>query len=309
MPPRLDFHQSGRGIKEYCGGHDSCTEESPVSPIQSILLHVDASRHCADRLKLAQQLAEPHHATVTAMFAELPASMRYPYTFTVGPEVYSVMQQYEAARIERAKVLFEKSPLSTQSVSQWLVSHGDPVQELVRQAWFSDLMIIGQKEPENDDRPDLPNSWVESVLVLSGKPTLVVPYMGVPRLPGRHILVAWKETRESARALSAALPFLQKADKVHVANWFTESVSNHRETGSVAQLEAYLRHHEVMPTFHLHGKGTPKVGEELLSLAADLEIDMIVMGAYGHSRAREWVLGGVTRTLLESMTVPLFMVH
>ncbi len=280
-----------------------------MSPIQSILLHVDASLHCADRLKLAHHLAEPHYANVTAMFAEMPASMRYPYTFTIGPEVYAVMQNYETARLERAKALFEKSPLATQSVSQWLVSHGDPVQELVRQAWFSDLVVIGQKEPESDDRPDLPNSWVESVLVLSGKPTLVVPYIGVPRLPGQHVLVAWKETRESARALSAALPFLQKANKVHVANWSAESASNARETPSVAQLEAYLRHHDVVPTFHLHGKGTPKVGEQLLSLAADLEVDMIVMGAYGHSRAREWVLGGVTRTLLETMTVPLLMVH
>jgi nucleotide-binding universal stress UspA family protein len=280
-----------------------------MSPIQSILLHVDASPRCAERLKMAQQLAEPHRASVTAMFAELPASMRYPYTFTVGPEVYSVMQQYEANRLESARALFAKSPLSSQAVSQWLQSHGDPVRELVRQSWASDLVVLGQKEPEGDERPDLPNNWVESVLVLSGKPCLIVPYSGVTRLPGRNVLVAWKESKESARALAAAIPFLQTADKVHVATWNAEAGSEVREPVSMVQLERFLKHHDVFPMFHQHTHGTSRLGEQLLSLAADLDVDLIVMGAYGHSRAREWVLGGVTRTMLESMTVPLLMAH
>ena len=280
-----------------------------MSPIQSILLHVDASPRCVERLKLAQQLAEPHHASVTVMFAELPASVRYPYTFTVGPEVYAVMQQYEVQRLQTAKDLFAKSPLSSQAVSQWLQAHGEPVRELVRQSWTCDLMVLGQKEPEGEDKPDLPNNWVESVLVLSGKPALVVPYVGVSHRPGRNILVAWKETRESARALAAALPFMQTADKVHVATWHSESETEPHEPAPTVQLQRFLKQHDVSAVFHQHGRGTQHVGEQILSLAADLGSDMIVMGAYGHSRAREWVLGGVTRTLLGSMTVPLLMAH
>ncbi len=280
-----------------------------MSPLQSILLHVDASPRSAERLQLAQQLAEPHHASVTAMYAEMPASVQYPYTFTVGPEVFSMMQQYDAQRRQRARATFERSPLSTQAVAQWLEAQGDPVHEFVRQSWTSDLMVLGQREPEGEGRPDLPNNWVESVLVHSGKPALVVPYIGVNQLPGRTILVAWKDTRESARALTAALPFLQSAERVHVATWHAESEQDPREPAPMVQLERYLTQHGVSAVFHRHLRGGRRVGEHILSLAADTGADLVVMGAYGHSRAREWVLGGVTRTMLETMTVPLLVSH
>lgn len=280
-----------------------------MSPIQSILLHIDASARSTERLQLAQQLAEPHHACVTAMYAEMPASVQYPYTFTVGPEVFTMMQQYEAQRRQRARATFERSPLSTQAVSQWLEAQGDPVHEFVCQSWTADLMVLGQQETQGEDRPDLPSNWVESVLVHSGKPALVVPSIGVTQMPGRTILVAWKNTRESARALAAALPLLRLAQRVHVASWQAESEDDPREPASMVQLERYLTQHGVSAVFHRHLRGGRRVGEYILSLAADTEADLIVMGAYGHSRAREWVLGGVTRTLLQTMTVPLLVSH
>lgn len=283
--------------------------EIAMSPLQSILLHVDASPCCVERLQLAQRLAEPYRASVTAMYAETPASVQYPYTFNVGPEVFAVMQNYEAERRQKAKAAFERSPLSTQAVSQWLEAHGDPIQAFVHQSWTADLMVLGQHEVDGDHRPDLPANWVESVLVHSGKPALVVPYVGVERLPGQTVLVAWKDSRESARALAASMPFLQRAKQVHVATWQNDSDQDPREPASSVQLERYLARHGVSAQFHRHGRNTPRVGELVLSLAAETDSDLIVMGAYGHSRAREWVLGGVTRTLLDSMTVPLLMCH
>lgn len=280
-----------------------------MSPLQSILLHVDASPCCVERLQLAQQLAEPHHASVTAMYAEMPASVQYPYTFNVGPEIFAVMQNYEAERRQKAKASFERLPVSTQSVSHWLEGHGDPVQAFVHQSWTADLMLLGQREPESDSGPDLPASWVESVLVHSGKPALVVPYVGVERLPGQTVLVAWKDSRESARALAASMPFLQRAKHVHVATWQNDSDQDPREPASLVPLERYLTQHGVSAMSHRHVRSARRVGEHILSLAAETDSDLIVMGAYGHSRAREWVLGGVTRTLLDTMTVPLLMCH
>ena len=96
---------------------------------------------------------------------------------------------------------------------------------------------------------------------------------------------------------------LQKAERVHVATWGREREGRHDD------LLAHLRRHGVEATPHHYGDEPGDIGAYILSAAADLNADMLVMGGYGHSRAREWVLGGATRTILESMTVPVLMSH
>ena len=122
---------------------------------------------------------------------------------------------------------------------------------------------------------------------------------------GRVALLGWKPTREAAHALAGALPMLCKADKVHVAVWNEgEGTSDGRE-----EITRYLRAHGIAADVHGYGPESRDVGEYLLSLASDVGADLMVMGCYGHGRMREWVLGGATRSVLRSMTVPVLMAH
>lgn len=117
------------------------------------------------------------------------------------------------------------------------------------------------------------------------------------------MLVAWKETRTSARAVSAALPWLQWAGQVHAVR-FGEDVE-----GQLQSLQDYLQAHGVHIKPHAGGPEDSDVGERLLSMAADVGADLLVMGCHGHGRTREWVPGGATRTVLASMTLPVLMAH
>jgi nucleotide-binding universal stress UspA family protein len=145
----------------------------------------------------------------------------------------------------------------------------------------------------------VPADFVEAVVIDSGRPAIVVPYAGTFGAIGETVLIAWKPTRESARAVSAALPLLQRAKQVHVAGWDSEP----------RDLEHFFYHHGIDAVFHREGQAPAHVGEYMLSRAAELGADLLVMGCYGHSRARELVLGGASRTVLESMTLPVLMVH
>jgi nucleotide-binding universal stress UspA family protein len=134
-----------------------------------------------------------------------------------------------------------------------------------------------------------------------------MPYVGAGPTVGQTALIAWKPTAESARAVTAALPLLQRAQKVYVAVW-DEATQPDAPPPAVA-IEPYLRSHGIAPIVHRGGRPHHDLGDLLLSLAADLQADLLVMGCYGRSRAREWLLGGVTRSVLQSMTLPVLMSH
>ena len=150
----------------------------------------------------------------------------------------------------------------------------------------------------------MPADFVSSVLIDSGRPALVLPHIARPPIRLDRVLVAWKPTRESARAVTAALPLLQQAASVTVVS-FDEGDEPVAEAGIVG----YLRQHGVRSGFKREVASEISVGDQLLSLAADEQSDLLVMGCYGHGRAREWVLGGVSRTVIASMTIPVLMSH
>jgi nucleotide-binding universal stress UspA family protein len=143
----------------------------------------------------------------------------------------------------------------------------------------------------------------------TGRPVLVVPYAFERRPAGRHVMIAWNASREAARAVNDALPLLRRASHVHVVALSpVRSATAHGEEPG-ADIALYLARHGVKVTVSRDDAPEVDTGNLLLSRAFDLSADLIVMGAWGHSRLREFVLGGVTRTLLESMTVPVLMSH
>ena len=279
-----------------------------MSPIQSIVVQFHGAPECVPRLQAAVALAEAHEATLQAVYAQTPNYLMYPYAFSLSPEFAPVLVDDEKARRAAAQALFDQR-LAGRAHAQWVEEAGEPAQGFSRLALCSDLMVLGQALPRPQSSGALPADFVESVLLTSGKPALVVPYIGAPEKIGRVALVAWKETRESARALSAALPLLQRAERVHVAcGGEGKAVSGWSEAPPL-DVQAYLRRHGVQATMHRESTVSRDLGNLLLSLAADLSADLLVMGCYGHGRAREWVLGGASRTVLESMTLPVLMAH
>ncbi len=136
-----------------------------------------------------------------------------------------------------------------------------------------------------------------------------MPFIGTHTGFGRRVLIAWNGSREACRAVTDAMPFLTAAE--HVTVMAVNPMVDERGHGEApgADLAAFLAHHGVNVEAQADRTPVRDIGEELLSRVADDEADLLVMGAWGHSRAREWVMGGVTRTMLSAMTVPVLMTH
>ena len=132
---------------------------------------------------------------------------------------------------------------------------------------------------------------------------LVLPKDG-PEFPGDTVAVAWNGSREAVRAITAGLPFLEAAKAVHVI-----SIDGEEEAVTIERLSAFLAGHGVEPQFHKLSASDSQVGGLLLRQAQDCEASLVVMGAYGHSRLREFVLGGATRSVLNDSPLPLLLAH
>lgn len=269
---------------------------------KSILLHLDNSAHAAQRIQVAQQLADAFDAQVSTVPCVRSALMRYPFSLESGAQAVEIMKDLDLANRNRMHAAFTAAAAGSPRL-HWTEPLADAPWGLVRRALYADLMILGQRDGDDPAADDLPADFLPSLLIESGRPALVLPYIGAPAAIGRTVLVAWKETREAARALTAALPWLRRAQQVHAICYGEDA------DAALRSLRDHLAAQGVAATVHAQGAETRDAGNDLLSRAADLGADLLVMGCYGHSRTREWVLGGVTRAILASMTVPVLMVH
>ncbi len=150
---------------------------------------------------------------------------------------------------------------------------------------------------------------VGNLVMSAGRPALVIPYIGAPEGFGRTVTLAWDAGREAARTVADAMPLLERAEQVHVLAVNPRSgISGHGEEPG-ADIALHLARHGITAEVnHTHAQDVG-VGDAILSWLSDSGSDLLVMGAYGHSRLRELVLGGVTRRLLDSMTVPVLISH
>lgn len=276
--------------------------------ITQLLVHLDATARSAGRLELACSIAKAHGAAVTALYAVTPTVLELPYVPEAGPSVAAVLAGNDEQHRAAARAAFDRARATLEVPLAWAEVGDAPVlPAFSRQALYADLLVLGQHDPSEAAAAGVPGDFPEAVMALSGKAALVLPYAKQPAEVGATVAIAWKPTRESARALAAALPLLQQARRVHVLSW---PAGEDDIQGDRLDLEGYLRLHGIEPAWHREGGAEPGVlGELLLSRACDLGADLLVMGCYGHSRMREWVLGGTSRTVLQSMTLPVLMAH
>lgn len=275
---------------------------------QQVLVHVDANTRSRQRLQIANTLATQHGAALQAMYAATSSAVAMTYPDPVSADLVARMVQEDVQRRARCRAMFDAVAVSTGMRASWSEAGQAPLADnFAQQALFADLLLLGQNDPSADAQHEVPPDFVESVLAASGKPGLIIPYVGDFDHVGETVVIAWKDSREAARAVGAALPLLQRAQKVHVLAWGQPAPPI---GGNGLDLDSYLRRHGVQARWHREGVAeSDTLGDQLLSRACDLGAELLVMGCYGHSRMREWMLGGTSRTVLRSMTLPVLMAH
>jgi len=189
-----------------------------------------------------------------------------------------------------------------------LSERADKAQSLVRLSHCSDLVVLSQPDPRDAEFAVM-RTLVGDVMLQSARPTLFLPYAGQFDSVAARTLVAWDDSREAARAISDALPLLRIAEQVRIVTWNESFVEDDGPWSERQEsLKRWLGWQGVTAEARLKSTETD-VAEAMLSEAADFGASLLVMGAYGHARWTERVLGGTTRRILESMTVPVLMSH
>ena len=276
--------------------------------LKQLLVHADASPQFAQRLDFAGRLAARHGAGITALYASPSASEAIPVASGMGPGLAVRRENVQDTELARARSVFEQlKPRDLPAV--WAEIHEFPLAPaFAEQALYADLLVLGQHGPGEGWSTLMPPDFPETVIALSGRPALVLPYTSAkPGLPG-NVLIAWKPTRGAARAVTAALPILRTANSVQILSWGADAAA----TASGPDIVSYLKAHGVQANWqreNMDGAEPADLGELLLSRAFDLQADLLIMGCYGRARAYEWVLGGASRTVLKSMTLPVLMAH
>jgi nucleotide-binding universal stress UspA family protein len=277
-------------------------------PFKTILVYCDSSETTRNRLALAVGLAERFGSTLIGVHARPPFQ---PVTFmesSIGMDALLNAHQESVRRDETAaRAMFDDAVKGKPRTTEWRAVDGHPDEVLALHARYADLVIAGQAAPPEKAAYATPDDMPESVALASGRPVLVVPHIGAPPRIGKTIMLCWNASREAARVASEALPLLQAAENVIVLVVDPKPGDGHgQEPG--ADVATWLARHGIKVTVHRE-PAADDVGAIILSRAFDHGVDLIIMGIYGHSRMRELILGGASRTMLSSMTVPVFMAH
>jgi nucleotide-binding universal stress UspA family protein len=274
---------------------------------KAILVHVPLA-NAQVQVGLAAHLAKECDAHLTgicslAETAMLRSAVQNPFIRLEADKVEGLIKE-ESAEASNAEKTFDAIAEKAGVAHTWLTGEGDDADLIIHASRVQDLAVVEQVH----DASDL--LWGPGVqIALSGHPVLIVPHTWKSPAFGKRAIVAWNGSAQAAAAVRKAMPLLQRAEQVTVLSG--QSRAQYPAAMRIPPLDviAYLRHHGV--TAEDGGSETPDqgAGEAILKAASAGKADLIVMGAFGHSRFREWVLCGATRHVLEHMAVPVFMAH
>jgi nucleotide-binding universal stress UspA family protein len=277
---------------------------------KTILVHCDAGNSVAARLDKAVSLAEQHQAHLIGLHARPPFQPPVYDDGSFGMDMfYRDHETAVTASEAAASVAFAKAIKGSSISSQWRSVDGHADALLTLHARYADLTIVGQTDPEASTSLPLPRDLPESVALATGRGTLVVPRAGAPKTIGSNVMLCWNASREAARAAAEALPLLKAASATTILIVEPRSTAKGHGAEPGADVATWLSRHGVKVTVQRDVAVDADVGNVILSRALNHGSDLIVMGIYGHSRLRELVLGGASRTMLANMTIPVFMAH
>ena len=263
---------------------------------KNILVVLDYSPACTVRLELAIELAKRHSARLSGLYA-----VSHTFFEPKDTEAASHAGQVQADFMERTA----RAGVDAHWIGvDWSVV-GVSIPEIVNlHAYYTDLVVVGQDEPGASEK-NIPEGLPERVVLGSGRPVLIVPYAGKRPTLGERVMLTWKAGRESTRAANDAMPFLKKAHEVRVV----EVNSLPPGTAHAELLCAQLALHGVAARPEHIVAVDISIGDALLNRIPEEGIDLLVMGAFAHTRLGSLVVGDVARHILKYMTVPVLMSH
>jgi nucleotide-binding universal stress UspA family protein len=274
---------------------------------KTILLHVNDERRVAGLVEAAAVLATRYQAHLIGLYV-MPPVPTYGVT-SVGAGMIKASLGTFREEAKRVRAAFEHAAKGLPFMTEWrLVQARDPgvAETIMDHGRVTDLIIASQRDRDWDfsmllDEP-------ERLAIESGRPVLVIPHKGKFNIFGRRITVAWNGTREAARATFDALPLLKVANNVRIL-WINPQDDPDAGDIPTAEIAASLARHGVKCEGRMLLADDAKVGDVLRADMEEDGSDLLVMGAYGRSRLREFVFGGATREVLRHMTVPVLMSH
>ncbi len=278
--------------------------------LKNLLVHVDDKPSCDKRLDAAIALAMGFDAHLAALM--LVAEPHVPPALGVHiPADVLTAQREEADRqaeavLAKVRARGDKAGIAIETRREWVMVD-DFAAAFARQARHVDLSIVGQVDPEEGDVDA--ELIAEAAFMQSGRPCLVVPYIGARTLPPARVLIAWDGSREAARAVGDAMPLLTRAESVTVLVVDPASLRGRVGDQPGADLATHLARHGIKAEVMTTASGGIGVGNVIIGQASDSGADLVVMGGYGHSRLRELVLGGATQSMLDHMPVPALLAH
>jgi nucleotide-binding universal stress UspA family protein len=278
---------------------------------KDLLVILDSETASRGRVELAATLAERFAAHLVGLYplpvAEVPRHFGYYEPALLDPFFRELREKAQEA-CDKEREAFEHEANLRGLSAEWRVTEVGAGSDPALHARYADLTILGQLDPDHAET-ELIRPRPELITLASGRPILVVPYAGHYETVGRRVLIGWNATREATRAVNDAMPLLIEADVVTVLTIDArDGPDGHGELPG-ADIALHLARHGVKATVERTVSAGISAGDVLLSRAADLGADLLVIGAYGHSRVRELLLGGATRSILQSMTLPVLMSH
>jgi nucleotide-binding universal stress UspA family protein len=277
---------------------------------KTIVVHVDASMNQDSRLRAAAQLANGFEAhlvgsTVTGMSWAGYAMLGAPVYPALIDEAFGALRTAAGARL----AAFEDCARALGVTSfESRLAEEEAGFALVLQARFADLIVLGQEDAASQASPGDGHGLREQVILDGGRPVLVVPDAWKGQLLAGTAVVGWDGSMPAVRAITGALPMLRRMRSVELV--LVNPAGQHRvgDTEPGADMALYLARHGV-PIDVVVEYAADGAGEALLARADAEGVTMLVAGAFGHSRYREWMLGGVTRDLLQRARVPVLFAH
>ena len=267
----------------------------------TVMVDVDIDGKSDSRIRVAVKVADWFSSDLIGISAALLPPYAAETGYFVTLEAIEREEHDVKAALARAEASFRNVAGADRKELEWRCDIELPEFYVTSEARAADRVVVGRQSRDVARSLDM-----GGVILRAGRPVLVVP-PNVDALSAMRIIVGWKDTREARRALRDALPFLKRAEAVIIVE--INDAASETALAQAGDVARYLRRHKVQvgPTIAAHPKG--EVAEELIRLATSERADLIVAGAYGHSRLGEWAFGGVTRDLLATSPVCCLLSH
>lgn len=272
---------------------------------KSILTYCDSQDWAEGRISAAIELTRRFdaHLTIAAVACDpdVPPSAFGAFPGLEMAEIYAQSREQAEALTREARGIFGREGIKGEAAPLVSTYAGLP-RAFGRLARFSDLVVLSQPAASTSHQAAV--NLLEGALFDGDAACLVCP-ASVPQVPGETVLIAWNGDREALRAVRRAMPFLRAAKTVEIT--VVDPAGDEERPG--ADLATLLARHDIGVEITTHARAGQSVGDLLRQRALDIDADLLVMGAYGHSRFREYVIGGVTRDILEDAAIPVLMAH